>query len=387
MGNQLISGGNIKTSILGNYIKDFMINKYEYGSEEHFKNFLKKRACCRQNVNVPISLPSVILENVITVDNDESGKKIIIPKGIYPSKINIPVFKDKNEMTKEACTFENGNDYIPTNSGAGILWKGGLSCNDFYSKFCKKVYDKRSATYDREYDKSYGIYPDNVNNNPDPLIKLSVGNEFQECNCLNSPFIKNKKPESTYSLQATQMAQTFDKRCAWKTPELSYIESYDKQDKLNLCINELNVGKLNQAEQSNLGINQNCSSTSNDIVGGQPSAQPPAQPPAPPKQQAPPPAPPPAPPAQPPAPPALAPLASAPPALAPSRLAPPINDTATSTIREDIKPSIQLWQILIIVALITIPILIYFFNLFQDGPNLDIESGVTEEFGTDLDAS
>lgn len=59
MGNELKNDGGVlrDDTELGKYVKDFLINKHKFQNDNKFKNYLKKRACCIQQEQIPISLP------------------------------------------------------------------------------------------------------------------------------------------------------------------------------------------------------------------------------------------------------------------------------------------------------------------------------------------
>ena len=258
MGNELKSNThNINNTELGKYVKDFMIDKYEYkpGDNNNFKNLLKKRACCRNTIEVPISLPSY---------DSISGK-------LYPTVINIKVFNDKSQITERACTFENNDKFLQTNNTAGSGYESGETCSNFYRTFCNSVYDSR-RDYTDLYARSYGKqeYLDELGLNK-TLADLHVGNQYLDCGCLNSIYIKSPQL-FTYdddALKPTQLAQNKDKFCLDKSPNTTFIENYSKLQSLNICVNSVTLDKSSIAGY--VGVSQNCSA---NTIGKQPPPPP-----------------------------------------------------------------------------------------------------------------
>ena len=250
MGNELSSGGNIKTSILGKYVKDFMINKYEYKPGEIFTNLLKKRACCRNTTEVPIAIPSV----------DSVTKKI------YPSIINIKIFEKKTDITDNACTFENSSKYRPENPDKGKNWIAGNTCKNFYGKFCNNVYDNRKASYTNIFDYATGPFPDDPVVNPPNLADLNVGNQYLDCNCLNSVYVRSPdKFETSIPLLPDEMAQNKDTRCANNPPDGAFINKWSQKENLTFCVNSVNItGGVVATNASSIGISQSCNASSNN---------------------------------------------------------------------------------------------------------------------------
>ena len=265
MGNELISGGNINNeSILGQYVKDFMLNKYEYKPGNNFKNFLKKRACCKNTVDAPIALPSYN-----TLD-----------KKLYPTKINIKIFDDVKDITDNACTFENKNKYRPEDSSRSVNWVGGNTCNTFYTEYCDAVYEDRKS-YDNDYFQLYGPYKDNPKTSQPDLAKLFVGNQYSDCNCMNSIHVRKAEKVSTNIMKPSNatMAQMFDERCANFIPFGAYITEWAKQPGLTLCVNSINVGgPISATEKSAIGLSQNCNASSTNAASTAPPPPPPPPP-------------------------------------------------------------------------------------------------------------
>jgi len=245
MGNELSSiTKNINNTELGKYVKEFMIDRYEHkpGDNNNFKNLLKKRACCRNTIEVPISLPSY---------DSISGK-------LYPTVINIKVFDTKSHITASACTFENNEEFRLFNSELGSNYQSGGTCSNFYKTFCDSVYDGR-RDYTDLYAKSYGKqeYLDELGLDKS-LIDLRVGNQYIDCGCLNSIYVKSPELFNyNGALEDTQLAQNKDKFCLDKSPNTTFIEHYSKLQSLNICVNSVTVDK--SAIAGHVGVSQNCS--------------------------------------------------------------------------------------------------------------------------------
>ena len=111
MGNELNDTGKLKeNSKLSLYIKDFILNKHNFANNNKFKNYLKKRACCSNNEEVPVSLPVY----------DTTTKQV------YPMTIKVKVFP---EVKKELCTIDNELFYINEQDSN---YKISDSCKNFY---------------------------------------------------------------------------------------------------------------------------------------------------------------------------------------------------------------------------------------------------------------
>jgi len=258
MGNELSSNTkNINNTELGKYVKEFMIDRYEHkpGDNNNFKNLLKKRACCRNTIEVPISLPSY---------DSKSGK-------LYPTVINIKVFDKESEITASACTFENNDEFRLTNPELGRNYVSGETCSNFYKTFCDSVYDGR-RDYTDLYAKSYGKqeYLNELGLDK-TLIDLHVGNQYIDCGCLNSIYVKHPKlfNYGGDTLSSTQMAQNKDKFCLDKSPNTTFIENNSKLQSLNICVNAVTLDKSSIA--GFVGVSQNCSA---NTIGKQPPPPP-----------------------------------------------------------------------------------------------------------------
>ena len=212
MGNELNNGSGIlkENTSLSLYIKDVLLNKYNFGDDVKFKNFLKKRACCTNNSEVPISLP---------VYNTTTDK-------IYPMTLKVRVFP--NTVTSDLCNFDQDVFYTsgPFVRNNQYIMKG--TCTNFYSDFCDNVYKSRPS--DKLYEKSYGPYKDNKDVTTDPILKeLYVTNPFEDCNCINSVYRKGGV-QLNDGLSIDEMAQNFDDRCKTDFTR-KFIASYESERK------------------------------------------------------------------------------------------------------------------------------------------------------------
>ena len=221
MGNEYMDSSDPaflrEDSTIAKYIKNFMLNNYKFmnSDEEIFKNFYKKKACCLGKNSIPFSLPSY---------NPESKK-------IVSSILKLKVFPNNNPDTfKNNCGEytglfdENSKKHISNNT-----------CDIFYDKYCGNVYNERNKTYtnDSKFYGPYDIIPIEDNN------ILSKGNEFQDCNCLNSAFqkIPNINVDSqNIPKDNDTLAQTLDIHCSDSN---SYIKKYSKNE--GGCFNKITV--------------------------------------------------------------------------------------------------------------------------------------------------
>jgi len=244
MGNELNNGGKLKENTdLSLYIKDFILNKHNFKNDDKFKNYLKKRACCTNNAEVPISLP--------TYD--------ITTKQVYPMNLKVKVLP---QVTKELCNIDNEVYYT---TGTGPYRQDGTynissTCKNFYTDFCENVYQNR-ANYTDSYKKLYGPYEDNITNITNPTLKqLNVTNQFEDCNCMNSWYNKGTyelRPNNTASKD--QMAQTYDNRCKTDMTK-KFITNYAKNDTAKLCINPTSFENtdFSALNKSSLNFDKNC---------------------------------------------------------------------------------------------------------------------------------
>lgn len=252
MGNELSSSGNVKNSLLGDYIKDFMTNRYIYNNSNQTikENTIKKRACCLNKNEVPIALPSYY----------EKGKKLV------PTQLIINPFKKaKGEALTDAdCTFDG---LLFGSSGNNNSYQTESTCRSFYGSFCNQVLDDRKK-YNDIIKQSYGGYKDDPTKSGD-LSLLNVGNPFPDCNCLNSIYIvQSNNIQSSVSPKAGNApvtditddtrAQTFDKRCSDNIPTRSYITNWSRKENLNICINNSFIENASVSDKSDLGVNQSC---------------------------------------------------------------------------------------------------------------------------------
>ena len=235
-------------TMVAKYVKDFMVNKYKFmnSNEEIVKNFHKKKACCLGKNSVPFGLPSY----------NPSSKKVVT------SLLKLNLFADNNPNTLKA----NCNEYtgeFDTNSKQHIP---NQSCDAFYDKYCSNVYNERVKSYtdDSKFYGPYDIIPGDFKNT------LSIGNEFQDCNCLNSAFQKvpNINVDSTSIPKDNDtLAQTLDKRCS--DPGLStntYIKKYSKND--GGCFNKITVdGTVSDTKYPSIYANamRKCAITPDDM--------------------------------------------------------------------------------------------------------------------------
>lgn len=233
---------------IAKYVKDFMLNKYKFmnSNEEIVKNFHKKKACCLGKNSIPFGLPSY----------NPSTKKVVT------SLLKLNIFPDNNPNTLKANCNEFTGEF-DTNSKQHIP---NQSCAAFYDKYCGNVYNERVKSYtdDAKFYGPYDIIPGDFKNT------LSIGNEFQDCNCLNSAFQKvpNINVDTTNIAKDNDtLAQTLDKRCS--DPGLStntYIKKYSKND--GGCFNKITVdGAVNDKKYPSIYANamRKCAITPDDM--------------------------------------------------------------------------------------------------------------------------
>jgi len=246
MGNTLISdSGEIKNTVLANYVQDFLINKATIFGE---KNTFKKRACCLKNNIVVASLPSAV-----------DGK-------VYPTQVNIKVFPTENDITDAACTFPgDSGSYKDTLTRRDQGGKPSSNiCKNFYNNYCNKVYDLRK---DNEYNihRSYGSFVDLASENADPNLRAAgVGNPFVDCNCANSIYIKEKLdivgagggsvPDPKIIVQSN------DTRCGSNLSQQSYIDADRQVSSISFCVQNQKLGNLSVKDSRDIGLNisQSC---------------------------------------------------------------------------------------------------------------------------------
>ena len=257
MGNELQIGNTklLRTDTeLGKYVKDFLINRHNFtGDNSKFANYLKKRACCTNTKEIPISLPRYDLTT----------------NRVYPTTMKVRVFETNAEMT-QLCTFDGNNYHEPTR-GAGFTGPSTV-CSSFYGDFCSKVNDER-ASYETITQKRYGPYRDvagyydnvtNFTSEIQTLRDLNVTNQFSDCNCVNSVYqsdipatILQNNAGSTINLTPNVITQNFDPRCLTGINE-RYYESYDVRTGFDVCINNNTINYANVGEDATIGITQNC---------------------------------------------------------------------------------------------------------------------------------
>lgn len=240
MGNelQINNNGILRTDTeLAKYINDFLKNRHNFTGNSNFANYLKKRACCTNQREIPISLPRY----------DTTTNKV------YPMTLQVKVFEETDNMA-QLCNFADGNYHEPTRNTSTFVPKA--VCSGFYNNFCNKVNDERS-NYTSLTHKRYGPYRDvashynqarTITTEINTLRDLNVTNQFSDCNCVNSVYQRDLPPTivqntagATTNLTPNVITQNFDQRCSTGINK-RYYESYNVQDNLSVCINNNTSG-------------------------------------------------------------------------------------------------------------------------------------------------
>jgi hypothetical protein len=255
MGNAFIDPRNPNKfrddTTLSQFMKNVMLNQYKFmGSNDDFaNNYYKKKACCMRSKDVPIGLPSF----------DPTTKKIVT------TVLNLNVLNDAQfQDLRNTCNI-NGAAFNREFDSVSRVQVSNPTCDAFYDRYCGAVWAQRNAV-DTGDAKFYGPYNDIPPNDPNPLKK---GNQFKDCNCLNSAFMKvpNLRVESTNIPQDLQVfAQTLDKSCS--DPGFSsivYIKNYVQNS--GGCVNKITVdGILADTKYPALyKHNRKCTITPDDI--------------------------------------------------------------------------------------------------------------------------
>jgi hypothetical protein len=252
MGNELNNSGKLKEdTVLSVYVKEFLLNN-NFTNDDKFKNYLKKRACCTNNQEVPISLPVY----------DTTTKEI------YPMNLKVKVFP--TAVTSNLCTIDDNLFYTTGTTGTTATpykrdtnYKISDSCKNFYTDFCEKVYQNRS-NYDTLTKKLYGPYEDNTTNTLNSKLKQHlVTNQFEDCNCMNSWYNKGiYENQSTNILTPDQMAQNFDNRCKTDINK-KFISTFGTKTNPLLCINPTSLENTNLTDSNKISLNfsRNCPPT------------------------------------------------------------------------------------------------------------------------------
>ena len=160
------------------------------------KDFYQKRACCNNNTPIRFSLPSI--------GKNDKDQNVIVPTVLETKIFTDDEFKDPN-----VCKFDDA-DFKKTDQK-----NENQGCNFFYGKFCNSIYDSRSVGTSDQLIKYYGPYENNDEKSLENKLPL---NEFRDCNCLNSKYIRDPYYEKELgkentSLNIDSLAQNADKRC------------------------------------------------------------------------------------------------------------------------------------------------------------------------------
>lgn len=255
MGNILITDGVLKDNTpLGKYIHDFAIENYKFSNKNQYNQTMKKRACCRNVPIVPIALPSY----------DPTTKKI------YPTKVNIKVFKSQNDINEDNCTID-GQNYAPQSKGdqSGKGFVAATVCSSFYDNLCNDLYNARKSSYTKPIDQLYGPYSDDPvdGTNDENMRDLHVGNAYTDCNCLNGIFKRGTNLSTSrtgenvpQTITKDQLQKILDPRCADYLPfNGPFVKQWNQPDSIDICINSINLGNVTiSAENSSNTIKQSC---------------------------------------------------------------------------------------------------------------------------------
>ncbi len=249
MGNALIDDGVLRDNTdLGKYVKNFLIQNHQITNDSKFKDSMKKRACCRNTHQVPVTIASY----------DPKSKKVL------PTQVMVNVFDKPEDVNSANCKF-NDKDFSPINKGGegGKGYRASAQCSSFYNNLCNTVYDQRQKY--NGLDKLYGPYPDIPlkGSQPQNWKDLGVGNGYPDCNCLNSVFVRGdiENAPGTPDIPADKKAMNFDNRCTLNIPfGGAYVENYNGPESLNICVNSVKVGgDIVAANQAAASIKQSCS--------------------------------------------------------------------------------------------------------------------------------
>ena len=250
MGNIVThQGGKLKdTTILGKKIKEILKNDEDF----------KKRACCRNNNDVNISLPTLVDSKNQAIK--DLTKPLPADTTFVPSNVSVKIFTPEEYQKAETCTFDS-QDFKKTD---GTSKTPNTTCDNFYLNFCDGVYANRKKTYTGN-SSFYGPYADNKENsnldNPN-----NITNEFKDCNCVNSIWRRDadylkvfQKGSNTSGLDSDKMAQNQDTKCGNNVANNnSYVENYLVSP--NFCAN---FSSLQQSNANNFALNQSCASAGN----------------------------------------------------------------------------------------------------------------------------
>lgn len=244
-------------TILSTYIIDWALNNYPPNNTNQplMSQALKKRACCTRQEKIPIALPGI----------DKNNK-------IQQYAVQIPVFDTQSNINASTCKLpysgKNLADFSYDSVEDNFVLSGKQTCQDFYHTLCPDVVKKRS-NYPSSVAKSYGPNPDHGTTSEYQQV-----NAYLDCNCENSFYKLNAKKVSaaggsSNNVSPDQMAQTLDARCNYQPVKTFKV---NKQVVTSLCINSIQTGDISASDQASLGMNQSCSSTTNNQQGSSASS-------------------------------------------------------------------------------------------------------------------
>lgn len=229
---------NIKIS---DFIKEWAINDYDDGLlysynilnkkpiGENYSKLLKKRACCVQQINVPVALPLLYNNNVY--DNFNHGV------------ISIPVFQNEGELEVK-CTrnqIEHTMDLLDNTTyyrkyTKGVKTTAPQACINLYGTyndvndktFCNHIkLDRQSMALsyttnkeDQKYYISYGKYHNDIFERRNPYIDCNCKNstlwdDSRENGSSDSGILGKLSNNSTYNkISGEDMSQLIDIKCA-----------------------------------------------------------------------------------------------------------------------------------------------------------------------------
>ena len=248
-------------TILSTYIVNWALNNYPPNNTNQplMSQALKKRACCTRQEKIPIALPGI----------DKNNK-------IQQYAVQIPIFDTQSNINASTCKLpysgKNLADFSYDSVEDNFVLSGKQTCQDFYHTLCPDVVKKRS-NYPSSVAKSYGPNPDHGTTSEYQQV-----NAYLDCNCENSFYKLNAKKVSaaggsSNNVSPDQMAQTLDARCNYQPVKTFKV---NKQVVTSLCINSIQTGDISASDQASLGMNQSCSSTTNNQQGSSSSASTPS---------------------------------------------------------------------------------------------------------------
>jgi hypothetical protein len=259
---------------LKSYLKGDPVTKFDpyrfmgYTDRDPQLNYyFRKRACCSNNRPVSFTLPTIVSGS----KKIEDGKEVTLYKPdingneVKATTLRFKVFTDQEYAQGDVCKLDDMN-YKKTSAS-----EINPQCDSFYDAFCASVHEKRTASHPQKsesLERSYGLY--NGNDVRDPIINPTMSfNEFEDCNCQNSIFIKEpefkslKDTNGNALLDKNETPQLADNNCKSNVnDQKSYVKS--KQNDRPVCINIRSVDIVSLGPGALMTSNQTCNINTND---------------------------------------------------------------------------------------------------------------------------